>query len=154
MTTHETPAPVRKTLTVALPPAEAFALFTQDLPRWWPMARYSILEGTHAGFEFGQRSGAEVCEIGVDGRRHRWATITEWDPPRAFALAWHPGREASQATRLRVEFAPAAAGTEVRLHHDGWQALGDDAAGTRGRYDGGWQLVLDAFARGAAPPPR
>lgn len=146
-------AAIEKTVDVQLPPADAFRLFTEQLPRWWPMASHSVLAGEAAGFVFGCAVGDAVYELAHDGRRHEWGTITEWSPPWHLAMTWHPGRNAGEATRLSVQFlALPDGGTRIELCHDGWEARAGDPR-ARDRYDDGWATVLRAFADGAAERP-
>jgi uncharacterized protein YndB with AHSA1/START domain len=139
------PSAIEKSVTVRLSPDAAFELFTDGLRRWWPRATHSVLGGADAALVFGKAVGDAVVEIGSDGRRHPWGTIVEWDPPRGFAMSWHPGRPSDEATRLRVCFVAVAEGTRVRLRHDGWGARAD-AAAARDRYERGWDAPLAAFA--------
>lgn len=142
-------APVVRSVTVALEPIDAFELFTAQMRVWWPFRGHSCGGADSIDVRFEPRCGGAVTEVARDGRRWTWGTLTEWDPPRAFAMTWHPGLSSAQATRLRVTFAPCAEGTEVRLHHDGWAARGAEAAAKRDQYDNGWPRTLAAFAEAA-----
>lgn len=143
--------PVVRSVVVRLAPAEAFALFTQEMRAWWPFAGHSCGDDDAVDVQFEARAGGTVTEIGRHGERWAWGTLTEWDPPRAFAMRWHPGLPADEATVLRVSFAERAEGTEVQVHHSGWAARGAAAQARRDQYDGGWPHVLAAFAGAAAP---
>lgn len=142
--------PVVRAVTVQLAPAEAFALFTQEMRVWWPFAGHSCGGEKAVDVQFEPRAGGAVTEIGDRGERWTWGTLTEWDPPRAFAMRWHPGLEEREATVLRVSFTPTATGTEVLVHHGGWEARGEQAPARRDEYDGGWPRVLQGFAQAAA----
>lgn len=143
------PAPVVRSVTVALAPAEAFALFTGEMRTWWPFRSHSCGGNDSIDVQFEPRLGGLVTEVARDGRRWAWGTLTEWDPPQAFAMTWHPDLPLAEATRLRVTFVPHGSGTEVKVHHDGWEARGKAAATRRDQYDGGWPLTLAAFAAAA-----
>lgn len=144
------PPPVDRAVAVRLSPAEAFDLFTRELRLWWPFAAHSISGAEALDVEFERRAGGAVSELSRAGERHLWGTLTEWDPPRAFAMRWHPGLPIAEATRLRVSFTASDEGTEVRVRHDGWEARGAAAQQRRDQYDGGWPGVLAAFAARAA----
>jgi hypothetical protein len=136
--------PVEKRLQLVLPPAEAFVLFTRDLTRWWPLRAHSCGGENASSVKIDPWVGSEVVEYGRHGERHAWGTVTEWDPPRAFAMTWHPGQPPELATRVRVCFSPLpGGGSELHLCHDGWEVRD---AGVRARYEGGWQGVLQHFA--------
>jgi hypothetical protein len=144
--------PVEHAVTVTLAPAQAFALFTQRMDAWWPLASHSCGGAQAERVLFDGWVGGAVTEITRSGERHPWGTLTEWDPPRAFAMSWHPGLEAVDATRLRVTFAAVDSGTEVRVVHGGWEARGSLAAKKRDQYDQGWPVVLAAYTAVAAQP--
>lgn len=145
-----TPAPVRLTRRLRLPPQEAFDLFTTGMQRWWPLASHSCSGDKSATLEFEPRLGGALTEIAPDGTRHAWGRVLEWDPPRRFALRWHPGRDAAEATRLEVRFVAIDGGCELQLCHDGWEARGAAANDVRGSYESGWPVVLDALGALAA----
>jgi len=134
--------PIEKKVRVRLVPADAFDMFTRQLTRWWPLAKYSCAGADALDVEFEQRVGGAVIERTRTGEKHVWGTITAWEPPHRFAMTWHPARPSAEATLLMVEFVAQDGGTEVRLLHDGWDARGADA---RDSYDGGWQGVLERF---------
>jgi hypothetical protein len=138
------PPPVEHRLVVPLAPPAAFALFTRGMSRWWPFKGHSCAEGAY-DVEFEPRVGGAVIEIGADGSRHPWGTLTLWQPPTAFAMTWHPAQPQAHATRLRVCFTEVPQGCEIHLVHDGWAARGAQALESRSRYDGGWVGVLRAY---------
>jgi len=140
--------PVEQRIVVRLAPADAFELFTRGLARWWPFKGHSCSEDAQDVLFEGHVGGA-VTEIGADGSRHTWGTLTAWDPPSAFAMTWHPGQDAARATQLSIRFTAVATGCEVHLVHGGWDVLGDGAEATRGNYDQGWAWVLGHFVQRA-----
>lgn len=143
--------PLRKSVTVARRPAEAFQVFTAGIARWWPLPRYSVsLERARScGIE--PFVGGELFEVRDDGRRCAWGRVLVWDPPRRLAVTWHPGREADTAQEVEVRFvAEGDAATRVELEHRGWAKLGARAAEARERYTDGWDAVLGRFAGACA----
>jgi uncharacterized protein YndB with AHSA1/START domain len=144
--------PVRHAVDVALPVEDAFALFTSGLARWWPLGSHSCSQDKGATVRFGTGVGAAVVEVAPDGGTHAWGTLTRWEPPHAFAMSWHPGQDAAQATRLEVRFEPRGAGCRVSICHGGWESRGANAAEVRGNYERGWVIVLGGLADVAAKP--
>jgi hypothetical protein len=146
--------PVEHAVWVPLDRDAAFELFTGQLARWWPLASHSCSGDRGADVRFEPRVGGAVTEIAPDGRQHPWGTLTAWDPPAGFAMHWHPAQAPEAATWLRVRFERERQderdGTRVQVHHSGWSARGDGAAGVREGYHQGWQQVLALFA-GAVP---
>lgn len=147
------PPPVDRRVRVALPPDQAFELFTGHMRAWWPFAGHSCGGDESLDVLFEPRVGGSVTEVLRDGRRFAWGTLSEWTPPAAFAMSWHPGLPQDAATRLRVSFTPCEGGTEVRVLHDGWAARGEQAQAKRDQYDGGWPATLQAFGLAAAQWP-
>ena len=138
--------PVDKCVQVMLDPHQAFDLFTRDIARWWPLATHSCSGDSHATVSLDMQVGGTVIETTREGSRHPWGQLLEWNPPQGFAMTWHPGQPAGQATRVEVSFvALPSGGTEVRVRHSGWEARGDRAVAARDSYDNGWPRVLEQF---------
>lgn len=136
---------------VSLAPSDAFDLFTSQIARWWPFRGHSAFDGEAIDLQIEGRVGGAVTEVARDGSTCSWGTITAWSPPNGFAMQWRPGLPESEATLLRVRFAALdGGGTEVSVHHSGWEARGADAGMKRDQYDGGWPRTLAAFAAFAA----
>ena len=137
--------PLRKSVVVALPPERAFAFFTQRMDAWWPFEKHSLFEGRARTVEFEPRAGGAVQEVSVTGERADWGRLLAWDPPRGYAMTWHPGRDAAGGQELEVRFQPVPEGTRVEIEHRGWERLAERAREAREGYDLGWDVVLAAF---------
>ncbi len=139
--------PVVKSVTIRVNPARAFDLFTRDLARWWPLARF------HAGSDavdcaIEPRAGGRVLERTADGRETEWGKVLAYEPPHRLAFSWMIGVAPDQAQLIEVRFMPDHHGTRVELTHSGWEKLGEAATRYRDMYDGGWVIVLEqCFAR-------
>jgi uncharacterized protein YndB with AHSA1/START domain/uncharacterized protein YciI len=134
-------APIRRSVEVRASVETAFAMFTSHLTAWWPLSQFSVFgAGALVAFE-----GDRVVERHGD-QESVWAEVTDWDPPRALRLAWHPGRDQADATDVHITFAAdGAGGTLVTLVHSGWEALAEPAAAAH-EYGQGWPLVLAGYA--------
>jgi hypothetical protein len=116
----------RKSVTVPLPPDQAFDLFARRLPDWWPRGprgpaggRLRITPGTGGSLR--------------DDRR-TWARFTGWDPGRRLDMLWLD--EGQPAAAITVTFTPVDTGTRVEV--------------TEGaRTPPGWQACLQTFAHQA-----
>ncbi|MGD2050844.1 MAG: SRPBCC family protein [Acidimicrobiia bacterium] len=138
--------PVRKERTVQVPPATAFAVFTDRIGEWWPLATHSI---------GGDEAVTALCEPKADGRiyerlrdgtEHEWGTVRVWEPPSRLVISWFVGRDPAQSTEIEVRFDPAGEGAcRVSLEHRDWERLGDEAAAIRDGYDTGWDTVLGGY---------
>jgi uncharacterized protein YndB with AHSA1/START domain len=131
-------APVEVEVRVTAACERAFALFTEQIGEWWPVASNSVFGGTVA-FE-----GDELIERHGD-KSAVWAEVTRWEPPSALGLSWHAGHDASHTTDILVLFLSEGDETLIRLTHTGWERLldGERAAADYGE---GWPPVLARFA--------
>jgi uncharacterized protein YndB with AHSA1/START domain len=134
--------PLRKSVTVARPPAEAFRIFTEKIAAWWPLAAYSVSEARAASCCIEPRVGGLIYETRDDGERFPWGHVLVWEPPRRFVMSWHPGADPDTAQEVEIRFEPDGAGTRVELEHRGWQKAGAAARELRDVYEGGWSNVL------------
>ncbi|MGH1488260.1 MAG: SRPBCC domain-containing protein [Acidimicrobiales bacterium] len=147
--------PVIRTADVQLSAERAFAVFTEEMGAWWPLRTHGI---------FGQQSGGvrfvdgKLVEVSVDGTEAVWAEVLTWEPPKKFAMAWHPGSADGPTSRVEVTFEAIGDGvdghgTRVEIRHDGWEAFGDEGLARRRGYTGpsAWGSVLDHFADGTEP---
>jgi uncharacterized protein YndB with AHSA1/START domain len=153
MTSDPLPAriePIRKSITVAAPPARAFVVFTQRMDAWWPFDGKSVFGTRARTVTFEPRAGGTVFEESIDGERAPWGRILAWNPPASFRMVWHPGRDASTAQELEVRFVVVPEGTRVELEHSGWEKLLDEGRAQRDRHDHGWSVVLAAFTDAVA----
>lgn len=142
--------PVRKTVTVPVPPQRAFELFTARFGEWWPLATHSVGEDQAKGVVFGEGIGGRIVESLADGTTSVWGTITSWDPPHSVACTWHAGTPVAEATSVEVTFTPAEEGhTVVELVHSGWENRPDGSAARAG-YETGWDPVIKHYIRFAA----
>ncbi|MEM9344644.1 MAG: SRPBCC domain-containing protein [Pseudomonadota bacterium] len=135
--------PIRKSVTVPLPPDDAFALFTAGINRWWPMDTHSLSSGEgDASVRVEPRVGGRILETLPDGTDAPWATVTTWEPGRRFAARWYVGRSEDEATTLEVTFTATEAGTRVDLTHGGFDAHGSTGPQACANYTKGWDHVL------------
>jgi uncharacterized protein YndB with AHSA1/START domain len=132
-------------VSVAVPPAEAFAIFTEEIELWWRRGpRYRVA---------GHRRGIIRLEPGVGGRlfesfdgEHgprvvQTGEVTGWDPPSRLVLRWRNVNFApDEHTEVEVLFTPARAGTTVTVIHRGWSTLRPDHPARHG-------LAVEAFVR-------
>jgi len=134
--------PIRKSISVPLPPEEAFDLFTAGIDRWWPMETHSLtMDSETASVRVEPHVGGRILETRPDGSDAPWATVTGWEPGRRFAVSWYVGRPESEATDLEVIFTGTTEGTRVDLTHGGFDAHADGAKACAG-YTEGWDHVL------------
>ena len=147
--------PIKKSVSVDVPVALAFEIFTDRLSEWWPLATHSIGDEATESAHIEGRVGGRVYEIQKDGTEAEWGVVSAWEPPNRFAMEWKVNPKALAPTSIEVRFSEADGGTRVDLEHSHWDRLGPDGAETRSGYDEGWDLVLGSFvaAAGTGAPP-
>jgi uncharacterized protein YndB with AHSA1/START domain len=139
-------APVRKSITVAVAPSQAFELFTRDIGMWWPLATHSVGLERAIGVSFGTSVGDQLVESIADETEAIWGTVLRSEPPHRIAFTWHPGRSEDEATHVEVTFTPdATGGTVVELLHSGWDRW-EDGETRAASYREGWDRVLRHLA--------
>jgi len=152
--TTQTYAPVTSAVTVDLPPAAAFELFTTGIDKWWPRSHHiGATELSRAVLE--PRSGGRWYEVGADGTECEWGHVLAWEPPRRLVLAWAINsdwqHDPDLVTEVELIFEPRDGGTLVSLEHRNLERFGDRAADMRQAFEsgGGWPGLLGAFADAA-----
>lgn len=153
MTQHAqiTPAPVRKSFTVAATPEHAFAVFTR-MGGWW-LKGHSIAASGQADVTIEPRVGGRWYETGKDGETCPWGEVLAWEPPHRLVLVWRLSSrwtyDPALRTEIEVRFTPEGAGTRVDFEHRKLEAYGEAAAAmseSLGKPDG-WPALLQAFAK-------
>jgi uncharacterized protein YndB with AHSA1/START domain len=118
-------------ISVAVEPSLAFAIFTQETDLWWRRGlRYRLV---------GRRPGSLCFEPGVGGRLfesfetrsgthvHEAGRVTVWQPPSRLVFTWRNANfAAEESTEVEVLFEPTTTGTRVTVRHRGWAALRRD----------------------------
>lgn len=145
-------SPIHTSIRVSWTPEQAFERFTTKMATWWPLASHSVGAARAETVVMDPRVGGEIVERIRGGQESVWGSILEWDPPSHFTMAWHPGKEASTATRVTVRFVRDGSGTRVELTHSGWEALGSLATTARRGYPMGWAYVLRLYAGRTTSP--
>ena len=148
MSVQTTPS-VRKQVTVGLPPAEAFELFTRGMGTWWPHSYHigeqdaeAVIE-PHAGGRWFEHGGGGECQ---------WGRVLAYEPPHRLLLAWQLDSDwrydPDFTTEVEIRFiAEGENATRVELEHRDMDRFD---AGVRASFDGedGWSGILSAYGEG------
>jgi uncharacterized protein YndB with AHSA1/START domain len=135
---------IRKSLSVRCPPERAFAIFTRDIGRWWPLQRGFSFDRARAHEIFLEdREGGRFYERFSDGTESEIGRVLRCEPPRLIVFSFRaPGWDAP--TEVEIRFAAEAGGTRVELEHRGFGA--SPAMQQRGKgFAGGWDIVLAEY---------
>lgn len=154
----------RVQVVVAVDPAAAFRIFTEEIDRWWRRGlKYRIA---------GKRRGIVHLEAGVGGRLFEsfesggatqvveTGRVTAWEPPARLAFEWRAVNFApAEKTEVEVVFQPSAGGTLVTVTHRGWSRIRPDHPARHGlevaafiRATGMWWAELMTALREHAQP--
>lgn len=140
---------VRVTTVVAVDPATAFAVFTEEVDDWWRRGpRYRFRRGRTAGdglLRFEPGPGGRLVEVYDEaaGDAYEVGAVRAWEPGRRLAFAWRgnafaPGEE----TLVEVRFERVAEGTRVTVEHRGWAALRADHPARHGLAGGAFTSMI------------
>lgn len=121
----------RVSVSVAVEPASAFRIFTEEIDQWWRRgSKYRVsgkgrgilhLESGVGGRLFEQIESAGGPRVVETGR------VTAWEPPARLVFEWRAVNFApSEKTEVEVTFAPAPSGTLVTVTHRGWSRIRPD----------------------------
>lgn len=119
------------TTVVAVDPATAFAIFTDEIDAWWkPKVGGLFQRGRNGRVKF---DGGRLLEIYSQGEPFEIGRVLAWEPARCLVFEWRQeGFSAGERTEVEVRFEAASAGTRVTVEHRGWDALTADHAARHG----------------------
>jgi hypothetical protein len=143
---------VSRSVSVPLPQARAFELFTTQMTGFWPKG-HSISDAELAQVVIEPRSGGRWFERGVDGSECEWGRVAVWEPPRKVVLLWQIGADwhFDPQFETEVEVTFSAEGPDrcrLDLRHGNLQRYGDSTEQMRAIFDdpAGWTGTLAGFA--------
>jgi uncharacterized protein YndB with AHSA1/START domain len=152
---------IKVTVFVDVTPDDAFAVFTDEIDRWWRRGPAYRVAGKQPGvLHLEPRLGGRLFEEYQEGAAvHEVGTITIWDPPSHLAFEWRsitfvPG----ETTLVDVRFVASGGGTRVTLEHRGWSTIrgdhpvrhGKDATAFLGDLGRWWGALLTSLREHAA----
>ncbi|MEO7996319.1 MAG: SRPBCC domain-containing protein [Gemmatimonadaceae bacterium] len=140
-------APIVRVVEVPCSQQMAFNIFIEDMPRWWPLDRFSMSrqrKQTAQGLKIDARLGGHIAEITEDGTEDVWGTFSAFNPFASLAMDFHMGMPASNASLVEVTFdVIAEKSTRVTLRHSRWEAFGDMAEMMISGYNTGWTQIFE-----------
>jgi hypothetical protein len=148
------PAPVRRSIEVAVSQARAFEVFASGMNRWWPREK-SIGGSPQVSVVMEPFAGGRWYEVGQDGSECQWGKVLAWEPPGQLLLAWQIGADwrydPDLETEIEIlfrELGPKL--TRVELEHRKLETFGDKAEAMKEMFERpqAWGSVLEAFEAG------
>lgn len=143
---------VRKQAMINASQAEAFAIFTEDVGQWWPLATHHVGEGTPATAILEPFVNGRWFERALDATEHDWGTVLAIEPPSRLVIAWHATHinpRALEPTEVEILFVPQGSDMiRVDLEHRHLERYGDWSTKMYSLLDGddGWDFILRRFA--------
>jgi uncharacterized protein YndB with AHSA1/START domain len=156
------PNSVRKALQVEAPQAVAWRVFTEQMGTWWPLETHKIGKAKAIDAIIEPRVGGRWYERGDDGSTCDWGSVLAWEPPARLMLSWDITADwqydRDLKTEVELRFMPDGKNaTRVELEHrrlDRYGARRDQMLQIFGAEGGGWDKLLELFARAAADVSR
>jgi uncharacterized protein YndB with AHSA1/START domain len=117
---------VSVTTLVAVDPASAFEVFTEEVDLWWRRdRRYRMPTDRRMAFESGP--GGRLVAYQESGDVHEIGVVLAWEPPKRLVFEWRARNfEGDESTQVEVLFEETERGTRVTLEHRGFDALRTD----------------------------
>ena len=147
---------VTNDITVPLPPARAYELFTAGFDRWWPRG-HKIGEAPMARAVLQERAGGRWYEIGEDGTEQDWGRVLVWEPPTRLVLVWSItmdwAYDPDLHTEVEANFTDLGDGsTRVVVEHRNLDRMGPSAENARIVFSSpnGWFGILRSYAAAVA----
>jgi mannose-6-phosphate isomerase-like protein (cupin superfamily) len=138
---------------VAVNPATAFAIFTEEIGQWWRAGPINWYDSSRAvGTRFEPGVGGRWLEVYDDaaGDALEIGRVLVWEPGARLVLLYRDGGHELDGTEVEVRFEAIEGGTRVTLEHRGWEKLrADIAAQKREAKRWGWAGILGWFSEWA-----
>ena len=142
------PDAVRVSTHVALDPAAAFEVFTEDIDVWWkrgPMYRFDARR-TDGVMHFEPGPDGRLFERYGDGDEFEVGRVRAWEPPDRLAFEWRlPNFAPGESTEVELSFVATETGTRVTLEHSGWSRLRPDHPARHGLADEAYARMLGGW---------
>jgi len=146
---------------VALPPEDAFALFTEEIGEWWSPGKDLGTGGSprRGRMQLEPRCGGRLLEVYPDDLEQlpfEVGRVLAWKPPHRLVFEWRTGTfQSHERTEVEVGFEGAADKTRVTIEHRGFAELDPGNRVFHGLPDGefaammraSWKELADSYAK-------
>ena len=134
------------TVDVAVDPETAFAVFTEEIGRWWQPGPLNWNDPTRAvGVRIEPGVGGRWIEIHDEetGEGFECGRITVWEPGTRLVFQYRDAGHELDETEVEIHFEPIDGGTRVTLEHRGWEHVPVPVAADRRELKRwGWTNIL------------
>jgi uncharacterized protein YndB with AHSA1/START domain len=152
---------LRQVVSVNVPAAVAWQVFTEKMGTWWPLSTHKIGEAKAIDAVIEPVVGGRWYERGDDGSSCDWGRVLAWEPHTRLVLSWEITadwkHDPTLQTEVEVRFiAEGNDATRVELEHRHLDRYGERRCQMRAIFDsaGGWSGLLESFAQLAASEAR
>jgi uncharacterized protein YndB with AHSA1/START domain len=109
---------------VAVAPADAFEIFTQDIDRWWRRAPRFRDKPDAGVIRFEGTPERRLVEADASGACFEIGRVRIWEPGKRLVFGWRNRQFAeAESSEVEVRFDPTPGGTTIALEHRGLTAL-------------------------------
>ena len=166
MSRHATDKAVQRTLDLPVSVDRAFAVFTEEMGRWWPVEKTFAHVALGQPVSFGTvivepRAGGRWFELTTEGEEIDRGRVLAYEPPRRLVLTWQvtpngqPDPDPSKASEVEIRFvSEGPTATRIELEHSGFERHRPDGAAVWRKAmesSDGWDTILDRFAIATTP---
>jgi len=135
---------------VAVDPATAFQVFTEEIGRWWRPGPINWNDSRAAvGMRIEPGVGGRWIEVydEATGEGFECGRITVWEPGRRLVFLYRDAGRQIDDTEVEVRFQPIEGGTRVTLEHRGWEKVDPEIARQKRQIKRwGWAGILGWYS--------
>jgi uncharacterized protein YndB with AHSA1/START domain len=119
---------VTVTTVVAVDPATAFEVFTEEIDAWWKHGpRYRVDPTRKSSMRIEPKLGGRLLEVYDESRDEAFelGRVRVWKPPQrlVFEMGGRDFEAGQPKTEVEVCFEATEGGTRVTVEHRGWDAV-------------------------------
>ena len=135
---------VRTSTRVAVDPARAFQIFTDEIGAWWRRdERYQFQVGQAGRLSF---EDGHLVEQASDGSVFTVGEVLVWEPPKRLIFEFRAAKfEAGEVTEVEVNFEIEGEGTRVTVEHRGWESIGAKHPARHGMFGPAFKHLMGAW---------
>ena len=140
---------VTVTTHVAIDPATAFEVFTEEVDAWWRHGpRFRTGHPRKSTMRIEPGVGGRFLEIYDEARddAFEFGRVRVWEPGARLVFDFRAQNfEPGQITEVEIRFEPDAYGTRVTLEHRGWQRIPPDHPARHGHTGAAFTSMMGLF---------
>jgi hypothetical protein len=144
---------VTATVEVAVDPSTAFAIFTQEINRWWRPGPINWNDSSRAvGMRIEPGAGGRWIEVydEATGEGFECGRILVWEPGARLVFLYRDAGHQIDDTEVEIRFEAIEGGTRVTLEHRGWEKVSPEIAPRKREIKRwGWAGILGWYSEWA-----